>query len=115
MPLTGDELLQKTKELKGSQVQKAIACGYYRQGRHDQKIANVRDFLTAVLEAKGEDTIGFRDRPGRKPQYKLKVTAKGHLQISSYYLREIGIEPEDRVTIELAEDLIIVEKISEQS
>ena len=53
-PLTGDELLNKIKELSYlSKEEKAIACGYYQVNEQGAKRVNMTRFRQAILAAQG--------------------------------------------------------------
>lgn len=103
-PLKGKALLQKLNELSHlSKRERAQACGYYTVTEDDQIRADLADFYSAILEAKGISLSpeGGKDGRGREPTYRVSVHKNGQIVIGSTYTQEMGLKPGDEFEIRL--------------
>ena len=103
-PLKGKALLQKLNELSHlSKRERAQACGYYTVTEDDQIRADLADFYSAILEAKGISLSpeGNKDGRGREPTYRVSVHKNGQIVIGSTYTQEMGLKPGDEFEIKL--------------
>ena len=101
--LTGKELLARVKELGAqSKTEKAKACGYLTRSPNGKECAQLRDFMNALLDAKGIQLDGqSRDNRGRSLSYRATVHKNGTLIISAGYTQAMGLNPGDRFEIKL--------------
>ncbi|MGB3294223.1 MAG: AbrB family transcriptional regulator [Phormidesmis sp.] len=103
-PLKGKALLQKLNELSHlSKRERAQACGYYTVTEDDQIRADLADFYSAILEARGISLSpeGGKDGRGREPTYRVSVHKNGQIVIGSTYTQEMGLKPGDEFEIKL--------------
>lgn len=103
-PLKGKALLQKLNELSHlSKRERAQACGYYTVTEDDQIRADLADFYSAILEAKGISLSpeGGKDGRGREPTYRVSVHKNGQIVIGATYTQAMGLEPGDEFEIKL--------------
>ncbi len=103
-PLKGKALLQKLNELSHlSKRERAQACGYYTVAEDDQIRADLADFYSAILEARGISLSpeGGKDGRGREPTYRVSVHKNGQIVIGSTYTQEMGLKPGDEFEIKL--------------
>ena len=103
-PLKGKALLQKLNELSHlSKRERAQACGYYTVTEDDQIRADLADFYSAILEAKGISLSpeSSKDGRGREPTYRVSVHKNGQIVIGSTYTQEMGLKPGDEFEIKL--------------
>lgn len=103
-PLKGKVLLQKLNELSHlSKRERAQACGYYTVAEDDQIRADLADFYSAILEARGISLSpeGGKDGRGREPTYRVSVHKNGQIVIGSTYTQEMGLKPGDEFEIKL--------------
>jgi len=106
-PLTGEDLLQKVKELgEIPKEEKAKACGYVTYTKGKLERVNMMKFLNALLEAdggleldgKGKDVNG---RGGRSASYRIAVQSNGNLLIGPAYTKKMDLKPGDEFKITL--------------
>jgi hypothetical protein len=91
-PLTGEELLQKVKELENSsREEKAKACGY----------------STHILPA-GKQCPG---RGGRNASYRISVQSNGNLLIGAAYTKQMELAAGDEFLITLGRKHIKLKQI----
>ncbi len=103
-PLKGKALLQKLNELSHlSKRERAQACGYYTVTEDDQVRADLADFYSAILEARGISLSpeGGKDGRGREPTYRVSVHKNGQIVIGSTYTQGMGLKPGDEFEIKL--------------
>ena len=104
-PLTGEDLLNKFKELGNlSKEEKAKACGYYTVTKNGISRVNMMQFLNALLDAEGIDldnTSNGNGHGGRSASYRVHVQSNGNLLIGSAYTKQLGVEPGDEFEINL--------------
>ncbi len=104
-PLTGRELLEKIKDLKGaSKEEKARACGYTSQTPKRGERVNLMQFYKALIAAEGIDLDGKGKEPGRggrAASYRVSVQKNGMLLIGATYTRQMGLEPGDELMLKL--------------
>lgn len=101
IPLKGDELLAKVKDLKGSSPDDmAVATGYVtRKGK-----PKVADFNHALGVANGYFSESAVPSPaaakkGRAPSYQATVAGNGNAVIGGAYTAAIGLAPGDKIRI----------------
>lgn len=101
VPLKGDELLAKVKDLKGSSPDDmAVATGYVtRKGK-----PKVADFNHALGVANGyfsesDVPLPAAAKKGRAPSYQATVAGNGNAVIGSAYTTAIGLAPGDKIKI----------------
>ena len=103
-PLKGKALLQRLDELSHlSKRERAQACGYYTVAEDNQIRADLADFYSAILEARGISLSpeGGKDGRGREPTYRVSVHKNGQIVIGSTYTQEMGLKPGDEFEIKL--------------
>ncbi|MBD2103324.1 AbrB family transcriptional regulator [Leptolyngbya sp. FACHB-261] len=106
-PLTGRELLEKVKDLKGaSKEEKARACGYVSQTPKRGERVNLMQFYKALIAAEGIDLDGKGKEPGqgrggRAASYRVSVQKNGMLLIGAPYTRQMGLQPGDELTLKV--------------
>ena len=104
-PLTGEELVQKVKELENlSKEEKAKACGYYTVTKGGIERVNMMQFLNALMDAEGIDldsTAKDNGRGGRSASYRITVQSNGNLLVGAAYTKQLGLKPGDEFEITL--------------
>ncbi len=106
-PLTGRELLEKVKELKGApKEEKARACGYVSKTPKRGERVNLMQFYKALIAAEGIELDGKTKeaspgRGGRTASYRVSVQKNGMLLIGAPYTRQMGLQPGDELTLKL--------------
>ncbi|MGK7871886.1 MAG: AbrB family transcriptional regulator [Xenococcaceae cyanobacterium] len=104
-PLTGEELIQKVKELGNlSKEEKARACGYYTVTKNGIERVNMMKFLNALIDAEGielDSTPNGQGRGGRSASYRISVQSNGNLLIGSAYTKKMGLKQGDEFEITL--------------
>lgn len=104
-PLTGEELVNKVKELGSlSKDEKAKACGYYTLTKNGIERVNMMKFLKALISAEGivlDGSGSGNGRGGRSASYRITVQSNGNLLIGSAYTRKMGLNPGDEFEITL--------------
>lgn len=117
-PLTGEELLNKVKELENySKEEKAKACGYYTVTKNGVERVNMMKFLNALIDAEGIDldsTSHANGRGGRSASYRISVQSNGNLLIGSAYTKQMGLEPGDEFEITLGKKHIHLKQLERQ-
>lgn len=118
-PLTGEELLQKVKELENlSKEEKAKACGYYTVTKNGIERVNMMKFLNALIDAEGielDSTANANGRGGRSASYRISVQSNGNLLIGSAYTKQMGLKPGDEFEITLGRKHIRLKQLDEDS
>ncbi len=116
-PLTGDELLNKIKELSYlSKEEKAIACGYYQVNEQGAKRVNMTRFRQALLAAQGIVLDHRSDRSMSKNNtYRVTVQSNGNILIGAAYTRMMGLQPGDEFEISLGRDRIRLRLINQDN
>lgn len=98
-PLTGQDLIQKVKELESlSKEEKAKACGYYSLTKAGKPRVNLMKFMNALIEAQGiqfDTAQNGNGRGGRSASYRITVQSNGNLLIGSAYTKQMGLQPGD--------------------
>ncbi|AFZ28808.1 MULTISPECIES: AbrB family transcriptional regulator [Chroococcaceae] len=116
-PLTGEELLQKVKELENlSKEEKAKACGYYTVTKNGIERVNMMKFLNALIDAEGielDSTANANGRGGRSASYRISVQSNGNLLIGSAYTKQMGLKPGDEFEITLGRKHIRLKQLDE--
>lgn len=114
-PLTGQELLDKVKELEhASKEEKARACGYYTITKSGVERVNMMKFYNALIDAEGIelDTKQSRNaRGGRSASYRISVQSNGNLLIGSAYTRQMDLQPGDEFEISLGRKHIQLKQV----
>jgi len=114
-PLTGEELIQKVRELeKVSKEQKARACGYYTVTKNGLERVNMMKFLNALIDAEGINLDGKGNgngRGGRTASYRIGVQSNGNLLIGSAYTKQMGLNPGDEFEITLGRKHIRLKQV----
>ncbi|OLP18535.1 AbrB family transcriptional regulator [Leptolyngbya sp. 'hensonii'] len=114
-PLTGEELLNKVKELENlSEEEKAKACGYYTVTKSGVERVNMMKFLKALLDADGLELDGKQNgngRGGRSASYRISVQSNGNLLIGSAYTKQMNLIPGDEFEISLGRKHIHLRQI----
>ncbi|MEA5418105.1 AbrB family transcriptional regulator [Spirulina sp. CCNP1310] len=104
-PLTGEELVNKVKELGSlSKDEKAKACGYYTLTKNGIERVNMMKFLKALIAAEGivlDGSGNGNGRGGRSASYRITVQSNGNLLIGSAYTKKMGLNPGDEFEITL--------------
>ncbi|NJK35657.1 MAG: AbrB family transcriptional regulator [Oscillatoriales cyanobacterium SM2_2_1] len=107
-PLTGEDLLQKIKELGNlPKDEKAKACGYVTITKNGQDRINLMQFYNALIEADGHGKDKkTSQRGGRSASYRVSVQRNGNLLIGSVYTEQMGLEPGDELEIHIGRKYI---------
>ena len=104
-PLTGEQLIQKVKELGNlSKEEKARACGYYTVTKNGIERVNMMQFLNALIDAEGielDSKQAANGHGGRSASYRIGVQSNGNLLIGSAYTKQLGVNPGDEFEITL--------------
>jgi hypothetical protein len=104
-PLTGDELLQKVKDLGNlNKEEKARICGYYTVTKNGVERVNMMKFLNALIDAEGIQLDGKQNgngRGGRSASYRISVQSNGNLLIGAAYTKQMALQPGDEFEISL--------------
>lgn len=116
-PLTGEELLNKVKELGNlSKEEKAKVCGYYTTTKGGVQRVNMMQFLNALIDAEGielDGTAKSNGRGGRSASYRIAIQSNGNLLIGSAYTKQLGVEPGDEFEISLGRKHIRLKQIGQ--
>lgn len=103
--LTGEELVQKVKELEDyTKEEKAKACGYYTITKNGTERVNMMKFMNALIAAEGielDSEQSTNGRGGRSASYRITVQSNGNLLIGSTYTKQMGLRPGDEFEISL--------------
>ena len=114
-PLTGEELLEKVKELGNlSKEEKAKECGYYTVTKNNIERVNMMKFLNALIDAEGielDSTSNGHGRGGRSASYRISVQSNGNLLIGSAYTKKMGLAPGDEFEITLGRKHIHLKQV----
>lgn len=117
-PLTGEELINKVKELGNlSKEEKAKACGYYTTTKNGVKRVNMMQFLNALIDAEGIELDGndkTNGHGGRSASYRMSVQSNGNLLIGSAYTKQLGVEPGDEFEIILGRKHIRLKQVGQE-
>jgi hypothetical protein len=118
LPLVGDALLKKVKELDHlSKEDKARTCGYSSPNEKGVERVNMMKFQKALLEATGIELDGKTEggsRGGRNAGYRITVQANGNLLIGSAYTRAMDLKPGDAFEISLGRKQIKLKLVNVQ-
>lgn len=116
-PLTGQELLQKVKDLDDlSKEDKAKACGYYTLTKAGKPRVNMMKFLNALIEAEGiqlDSAQNGNGRGGRSASFRITVQSNGNLLIGSTYTKQMGLKTGDEFEITLGRKHIRLKQLGE--
>jgi hypothetical protein len=114
-PLTGENLIQKVKELGNlSKEEKARACGYYTLTKNGVERVNMMKFLNALIDAEGielDSSSNGHGRGGRSASFRISVQSNGNLLIGSAYTKKMGLNPGDEFEITLGRKHIHLKQI----
>jgi len=114
-PLTGQDLLDKVKELEGlSKEEKARECGYYTVTKNKIERVNMMKFYNALIDAQGIelDSAGNgHGRGGRSASYRISVQSNGNLLIGSAYTKKMNLQPGDEFEISLGRKHIHLKQV----
>ncbi len=103
--LTGEELLQKVRELGTiSTKEKARQCGYSTETKKGVERANLMKFYNALIDAEGIQLDGKQNpngRGGRAPSNKVTVQSNGNMLIGAAYTKRMGLKEGDAFEITL--------------
>lgn len=117
-PLTGEELVNKVKELGNlSKEEKVRACGYYTTTKNGTERANTMQFLNALIDAEGIGLDGNKNkangRGGRSASYRAAVQSNGNLLIGSAYTKQLDLKPGDEFEIHLGRKQIRLKQVDQ--
>jgi hypothetical protein len=120
IPLTGEDLLKKVKELeKSSKEEKAKASGYYTVTKNGLERVNMMAFLNALIDAEGitldSTGSGSGRRGGRQASYRITVQSNGNLLIGSAYTKQMNLNPGDEFEITVGRKHIHLKQIDSSS
>jgi hypothetical protein len=120
IPLTGEDLLKKVKELeKSSKEEKAKASGYYTVTKNGLERVNMMAFLNALIDAEGItlDSTGSGEgrRGGRQASYRITVQSNGNLLIGSAYTKQMNLTPGDEFEITVGRKHIHLKQVDSSS
>ncbi|MEL6223191.1 MAG: AbrB family transcriptional regulator [Cyanobacteria bacterium J06627_8] len=114
-PLTGEELLEKVKELGNlTKEEKAKACGYYTLTKSGVQRVNMMKFWNALIDAQGIELDGKQSkngRGGRSASYRITVQSNGNLLIGSAYTKQMDLKPGDEFEISLGRKHIHLKQV----
>lgn len=118
-PLTGEELIQKVKELDHqlSKEEKAKACGYYTTTKAGIERVNMMKFLNALIEAEGIDLDSATKtdgRGGRSASYRIQVQSNGNLLVGSAYTKALGLQTGDEFEVILGRKHIRLMQVGQE-
>ena len=117
-PLTGDELIDKVKELETlSKEEKAKACGYYTITKNGIERVNMMQFLNALIDAEGielDSSPKANGRGGRSASYRVSVQSNGNLLIGSAYTKQLGLNSGDEFEISLGRKHIRLKQLERE-
>ncbi|MDJ0690155.1 MAG: AbrB family transcriptional regulator [Xenococcaceae cyanobacterium MO_188.B32] len=117
-PLTGQDLLNKVKELGNlSKEEKARECGYYTVTKNGVERVNMMKFLNALIDAEGielDSSANGHGRGGRSASYRISVQSNGNLLIGSAYTKKMGLEKGDEFEITLGRKHIHLRQIGDE-
>lgn len=117
-PLTGQELLDKVKELESlSKEEKAKECGYYTVTKNGVERVNMMKFLNALIDAEGielDSSSSANGRGGRSASYKISVQSNSNLLIGSAYTKQMGLQPGDEFEITLGRKHIRLKQVDRE-
>lgn len=117
-PLTGQELLDKVKELESlRKEEKAKECGYYTVTKNGVERVNMMKFLNALIDAEGIELDGntsANGRGGRSASYKISVQSNSNLLIGSAYTKQMGLQPGDEFEITLGRKHIRLKQVDRE-
>lgn len=110
VPLKGEELLAKVRDLKGkSPDDMALATGYVTR-KGNPKVADFNHALGVAngyfSESAAPSTAAAKK--GRAPSYQATITGNGNAVIGSAYTSAIGLAPGDKIKITVNDVLGIV-------
>lgn len=118
VPLTGEELSKKVKELGNlSKEEKARECGYYTVTKNGIERVNMMKFLNALIDAEGielDSTANGQGRGGRSASYRISVQSNGNLLIGSAYTKKMSLEPGDEFEITLGRKHIHLKQVDRE-
>lgn len=114
-PLTGQELIDKVKELDSySREEKAKACGYYSLTKSGAPRVNMMKFMNALIAAQGiqfDSPQNGNGRGGRSASYRISVQANGNLLIGAAYTKQMNLKPGDEFEITLGRKHIKLKQV----
>jgi hypothetical protein len=113
-PLTGEELLQKVKELENSsREEKAKACGYSTQTKNGLERVNIMKFQNALIDAADILPAGKQGpgRGGRNASYRISVQSNGNLLIGAAYTKQMELAAGDEFLITLGRKHIKLKQV----
>lgn len=112
--LTGEELLQKVKELENStREEKAKACGYSTQTKNGLERVNIMRFQNALIDAADILPTAKQGpgRSGRIASYRISVQSNGNLLIGATYTKQMELAAGDEFLITLGRKHIKLKQI----
>jgi AbrB-like transcriptional regulator len=113
-PLTGEELLQKVKEMESySKEEKAKACGYFTQTKNGLERVNIMKFQNALIDAADILPVGKpgASRGGRSASYRISVQSNGNLLIGAAYTKQMELHAGDEFEITLGRKHIKLKQV----
>ncbi|MCU0516123.1 MAG: AbrB family transcriptional regulator [Oscillatoria sp. Prado101] len=114
-PLTGEDLLQRVRELGNlSKEEKAKACGYSTITKNGIERVNMMQFLNALIDAEGielDGKGGGQGRGGRTASYRISVQSNGNLLIGAAYTKQMELKPGDEFEITLGRKHIHLKQV----
>ena len=118
-PLTGEELVQRVKELESlSKEEKAKKCGYYIVTKNGTERVNMIQFLNALIEAEGIELDGkasTNGRGGRSANYGISAQTNGNLLIGKAYTKQLELKPGDEFEVTLGRKHIYLKRSDQES
>ena len=118
-PLTGQQLLEKVKELGDkSKEDKAIECGYYTFTSKGVMRVNMMKFYNALIDAEGGVQLDRKQskngRGGRSASYRITVQSNGNLLIGAAYTKQMDLKPGDEFEISLGRKHIHLRQVEDE-
>jgi hypothetical protein len=113
-PLTGEELLQKLKQLENvSREEKAKACGYFTLTKNGLERVNIMKFQNALIDAADILPTGKQggSRGGRSASYRISVQSNGNLLIGAAYTKQMDLHAGDEFLITLGRKHIKLKQV----
>jgi hypothetical protein len=116
--LTGEELVQKVKELGNlSKEEKARECGYFTLTKNGIERVNMMKFLNALIDAEGielDSTSDGQGRGGRSASFRISVQSNGNLLIGSAYTKKMNLKSGDEFEITLGRKHIHLKQLDDE-
>jgi hypothetical protein len=106
--LEGAELIAKTKAMANASRSELVReCGYVSTVNGKERL-NYTSFYEALLNAKGVDLKGPKQRMGRKLTHKTKIQSDGKVIVGSAYINGMKLEPGTVFDIEVGRTKVVL-------